>query len=280
MEKNPGFYVKENFLDIVYDKAQKALAQDAIKRETFANLYDPEQINKDNELVKKLEERFSQRSNQESVGHHLATIFEAIIHQHGEQSDWFGPFARTIKTDRYDDYVNGVDEVIEFVEPQKPSSHLALAIDATFNDNYLGNELKKILNKIDEGKMTEIKYFESSDQTFRGQLSLIPQIILCADEKTIRELADLWVNEPKRLAEHSIQLQNLEEALEQLKFFADYAKKVGQNKIAERYDHAISILSPILQEKLTTIRDIGNKRDAIYHNLMARLEILKGETLR
>ena len=49
-------------------------------------------------------------------------------------NNWLGPEATAIKSSRYDDIKNGVDNIVEFhKEEDFSSSHLALAIDETFS---------------------------------------------------------------------------------------------------------------------------------------------------
>jgi len=277
--ERPDFYIKERFFDIAYDKAKEVLERDTISLDSFSGLYDPQKIAQAKEYVFKREEAFIHQGQHESRGHKLGVILEAIVHQHIEQSNWFGEYAQTIKPSRYDDVKHGVDEIIEFQEPEKPTSHLALGIDATLNTDKIGTKLKKILTKIDQGQMTQIEYFISSDGSYRGELNRVPLLIVGADENTIKNLADTWINEPRRLAEHPFQLQVLEEVMEQLYFFAEYAEARSHTDIAARYRQALAVLKPFYLEQNHTGRNRG-QRDGFHTNLMAQIDNLRNLTLK
>src|SRR3989344_6211954 len=104
----------------IYEKATKEIEIDRINPDDFIDLYDTE---KDKKYVAEMEQKFAKNSSpdkQESLK--LATIFEAIVHQHAELSDWLGPNASTIKTSKYDDIKNGVDSIVEIKEGEKSAS--------------------------------------------------------------------------------------------------------------------------------------------------------------
>lgn len=274
MKENFEFYVKEKFIDIAYRKAQETLAKDAIDIDSFSDKYDPALIAKHQAYLKKREEEFSARGQYERPTYKLSVILEAIIHEHGEQSNWFGPYCRTIKTTSYDDIAHGVDEIVEFSEPERETSHLALGIDATYGTDRLGEKIAQILDKIDSDQLSQIDYFVSGDESYRGELNKIPIIVLCATEGTVKNLADIWVNDGRSLATNPFQLQILEEAAIQLDFFAKYAEKQGKTTSTRKYRSALSIIKKILDDKRKEVRDPSKARDGAYHELISRIKAL------
>src|SRR5690349_11480567 len=99
----------------IHDKAKAVLEGAKIKEEKFADLYGEETVKRDEEIVKKKRAEFKRQSDEYSEDQkRFADIFEALILEQGELSNWFGENAITHKTSDFDDINNGVDAVIEF----------------------------------------------------------------------------------------------------------------------------------------------------------------------
>jgi len=274
-------FIKDRMIENIgsgqaFERAKKVIKENEVQMEDFKDTYDD--IDKDKKYVAKREKQFQEQTTPalEEINK-LATIFEAIIFEQGEQSDWLGSNTETIKTSRFDDIANGVDMIVEFTPEDQPVSHLGMAIDATFNSD-TSAKFERIKREIDEGKMAEVKYFQSDNQEFKGKLKMIPRIVIGADSKAISELSELWLEESrgskKVLAEHQIQFQILEEIIMQLRAFKTYAEKIGQNKIAEVYKQALNIILPIYKEKTKQIKDKRN-RDSVFLDIEKNLEMFK-----
>jgi hypothetical protein len=69
-------------------------------------------------------------------------------------------------TSKFDDIVNGVDGVIEFLDNEEESSqeHIALSFDVVFSsdEQRVIHKLNRTKKEIENGKLTEVKYFEDS----------------------------------------------------------------------------------------------------------------------
>lgn len=241
---------KELLLDRAYKKAQEILQEDIVDPEEFVDLYGRENVEKDLDYVKEMEERFRKESTLEiERTKRMATVLEAIIYEQAELSEWLGPNACTIKPSRYDDIKNGVDSVVEFQKEEGEASHLALAIDVTFSPN-IEKKLERIKREIRNGQLTRIKYFVSEYMGFRGELTRVPRVVIGADVTRIRELSDLWLNKRKReLADHPVQFQILEEMRMQLEFFKEYAREVGREEIALVYHRSLEMIKGIIASK-------------------------------
>lgn len=138
-----------------------------------------------------MERQFEKQESPEELRHRkLATVFEAIVHEHAELSEWFGPDAETIKPSRYDDIKNGIDTVAELKETGNSVARIAMGIDVTFSHDA---ELKfeRIKKEIESGKLAEVKYFYSESSDIKEKLSNLPRVVIGADEKTIREVANM-----------------------------------------------------------------------------------------
>jgi hypothetical protein len=248
-------------------RAEEVLARDAIKPHDFIKLYGQENVHTDEEWVRKREAEIAATSTpetQEALA--LSRVFEAIIHLHAELSDWFGPRAHTIRASRYDDLKNGVDEIMECQLGRGAAAHLALAIDVTFSPN-IRDKFERIREEIDRGELATVKYFHSEYMHFRGQLSNVPRVIIGADCRTVKELADLWLNDKKRkLGEHQIQFQILEEILSQLKTFRAYAEQRGKTDLVDIYERAEGLVVKIWEQKRKALEDNG-LRDNVFASI-------------
>ncbi|HEY9584703.1 MAG TPA: hypothetical protein VJI33_03980 [Candidatus Paceibacterota bacterium] len=243
-------------------KADKVINRDEIKLSDFAGSADADRLRADEAYVAKREAEFAKVDSPEEVeGLKWSRVLEALIHEQGEQSNWFGPDAVTIKTSRYDDIARGVDEVVQFRKEDAGLYFLGLAIDATYSHDAV-KKLKTIREEIEKGTLASLRYFISEDADIKGEFNNIPRVIVGVDKKTVGEVAELWLGgKSKELAAHPIQFQILEQILEQCETFAKYAAKIGQNDVARKYESTASIIKDVLTEKQKTIKDSGTRDD-------------------
>jgi len=264
---------KNQFLEKAYKKALEIIERDRIKTDELADLYGAETIARDNAYVKKREEEFEiSLSDADRQQRKLAAVFEAILHEHGEQSNWFGEAAVTIKTSRFDDIVNGVDEIVEFEEKATSPSYLALAVDATYS-TFPDHKLIKIKEEINKGELAQIKYAVAENTGFRGELNKVPRVVIGVSSRTVNELAELWLSKDNKvLANHPVQMQILEEVLMQAKAFAKYAENIGQPEIARKYEKTQAIITGVIEKKKNQqgFSDSG-KRDDVFVSLEVAL---------
>lgn len=271
MEKFESKKLEEKLtLEQINKKAEEILQEDTINPDDFIDLYGKDNIREDKEYVRKMENTFKVDSPEQLEINKLATIFEAIIYEHTELSNWFGPDAFTIKSSRYDDIKNGVDSIVEFRESDYAASYLALAIDVTFSAD-VEKKFERIKKEIEEGELSKIKYFVSEHMNVRGELAKIPRVVIGAESKTVKNLAELWIEEKnKDLGIHPIQFQVLEEAITQLETFKHYAEKVNRPEIAGVYHKTLNLVKKIYEEKLTEIHDAG-ERDKVFYAIEEKM---------
>lgn len=261
-------------IDQAYKQAIKKMRREAINPETFRDIYH-EGVDKDNTYVKAMEDKFKQDSTSEKEEVlKLATVFEGIIHENAELSDWLGQNAQTFKTSRFDDIANGVDTIVEFEESETTASHLALAIDVTFSSD-TERKLADIRDKIKKGELTKIKYFASEHLGMRGELAKVPRVIIGAESKTIKQLAELWIegDKKKELGVHPIQFQILEEIVEQLETFQNFAERNHQPELAAIFEKRLAFVSKILEEKRIMLDDNG-ERDSVFEDIERNLRTM------
>jgi len=257
-------------LDQMFRRAERTLLRGEVKLEDFLDIYGEGEIAKDKAYVEGREKIFSEqkKSPQQEETHKLATVFEGIMFEHGELSDWFGPDVETKKTSRYDDIRNGVDTVIEFADEEKnPMSHLALAVDVTFSSN-TQDKFDRIRREIESDELAQVKYFDSRSR----EPLLAPRFVVGADPRTVKELGELWIEGKKReLGGHRVQLQILEEILYQAEAFGAYAEKQGSDKVSMSYRKVEQIIRDILAEKQRSVEDSG-ERDNIFFYIKSTAE--------
>lgn len=175
----------------------------------------------------------------------MALIFEALVLDQTERSNWLGENAMTVRASKFDDYANGVDMIVEF--PEEISRHLALAVDVTTSE-MLAKKFSRIREEIDRGRLSRVKYYDSKN--FRGELKNVPRIIIGADQSSVRQAGELWLeNKNKELAVHPMQNIILDEIVFQLKAFSDYAAGRGKKEIADSYNNSLKIIERIIREK-------------------------------
>lgn len=238
-------------IDEAHARAKGRLAEYEIKLIQFAGLYGDIVLKEDAGVAARLAEKYDEQPSKK-----YADILEAIVCEHGELSEWFGPQSRVIKTSRFDDYINKIDMVVETETDNRQFSHLALGVDVTFGSADLHNKFvgpNGIKARIDAGALGEIKYFHSDRQHFTGRKNRVPQVVVGFEIERVKELALLWMNRRnKELERHAAQVTILEEAELQLKVYADYARKIDQDELV-----------PILEAELQKVRELLNQKRAL-----------------
>jgi hypothetical protein len=261
---------------LLEDAYQKAVAlEDPVDMESFANLYKDVEV--DLAYVADMDRKFREGEMRETsvdaMFRKMAKVFEVIVAEQMELSNWLGETAMTEQASKYDDYKNGVDTVVEFDEPEG-ASHLALAIDVT-SSHELRRKFERIKREIDDGVLTKVKYFVSENLGFRDEKANIPRVVIGADRKTILDLVERWLDKDnKALAEHVVQAIVLEEMITQLEAFLIYAKSKCKDKAVEVYQRTLDILNKIREEKNLSEDMIYNAREdhvfgAIRDNLVS-----------
>jgi len=254
MDKGFERITERALIEAASRRAEREMETDRINLGDFRGRegYETKEIEEDLEYVRRREEDFSQSDKEEPEkieARKLGTIFERIMHEQAEMGDWLGPNAVTIKTSKFDDFKNGVDDVVEFQEEKSEASYLALAIDTTIGRDSV-SKLRRIKDEIDMGQLGGIKYFYSEHTNVRGRLTNVPRVVVGVSGETIGDLTNLWMSGDKRgLNGHKIQFQILREIILQAETFRDYAERVGQKGVAQVYGNLAESTRKIYEEK-------------------------------
>lgn len=250
-------------IDMIHTKAEKILEEASFKETDFIeNPYSREMVERDLALIAQREKSWGEKENShQKETKKVATIFEAIIFEHAELSEWLGEDSFTIKTSKYDDYENGVDAIVEFREQESPR-YLGLAMDVTFSsDPNSGDGMTKkfdrIFSQIQKGTLTKIRYFHAKNKNINihGQLNDVPEVVIGADKSTVLELAELMNGKKSEmLAEHKIQIMILKQMEAQLNVFIALAIREKKMNLAEIFHQRLLIIEGILEEKSDLVR--------------------------
>ena len=245
----------EKLLPLELEDAQKYLSEESIKTNQFRDLYGKEVVNRDNNLVTRLKQDFAENHkkilpngiNFEQLKQ-LSDVTEAYLLRGFNEGKWI-PHCNGIKTSDYDDYVNGVDMVLEYDNADSPARHIGLGIDVTFASN-VEDKLAKIKREIETGALTSIKYFDSPNSHFRGELKKVPRAVAGFDIDSIRRLArlrqtggELPENDPLRFVVlHQLDMQ--------MKTFSEYASKksLPSQEVLSRTSKFITLLYSFVKQ--------------------------------
>lgn len=171
-------------------------------------------------------------------------IAEALIFYCIEMNDWFGKNCTTVAASEYDDYCRGTDIILEFDRGDKI---VRLAVDVTILQNTREKE-NEVLEGIERGILTQLKYFISEMDETQGKISRLPKIILKMDIPKIQELSRLIASGNKeKLAQSKIKEDLLEEAEKQLTEQIGHAQKYFQREPYRESDIVIKRIQEVLE---------------------------------
>ncbi len=254
----------------MHPEAVRILKEDAIDPNDFIDLYGEENVQRDLDKVEKTKSGFDSTESKPA-----AEVFEALVYQNVELSNWLGPNAETIRVSEFDDIMNHVDLIVEFTD-ESAAQHLALGVDVTFGSISMQKKFDRIKSEIDEDKLADVKYFKAHG--YRGSLEQVPRIVIGVDIDKVVALAGYWERKDKRaLSNHIVKDIIMKEIVQQLQTFLSYAqsKKNSQNAVTS-YTRAINTIRKIntdqngfSSDKLK-IKSISE--DKVYQGIMKNLE--------
>jgi len=241
-----------------HKKAESVLSG-RVKESDFVDVYGEQEVARDLEKVEELKRKFVGDQTPESAEtKKIADIFEAIVLEHGELSEWFGENGFTVGVSEYDDFINGVDMVVEFCKVEKSETpHLALGMDVTFTSDTTA-KFDRLREQIENGQLAKVKYFSSEHSNIRGGMDNIPEVIVGVDRKTVEELMELWLEKDNRALEgHRVQIMILKEIEAQLRTFAEYSKSLGNDDLTEIYKSRLKIVMNLLAQKTKVYKKVA-----------------------
>lgn len=230
-------------------EARKLKEKEAIDPRAFIDVYGEDAVARDLKYVAERKKLFDKET---SVQKQWADVFEAVFYQHAEQSNWLGEDAHTILASEYDDIANGMDVAVRINNDTNSFPYVGMGIDVTFGSTSVSKKISRLFSEIESGKLGKMRYFMDPDfdDRFKGELSKMPHIVVGVERSHVIELSRQWLNGEKRaLAENPIQLVVLQQIMEQLKTFRDFATKIGKHDLADVYAADMAVFAPVLRER-------------------------------
>ncbi len=181
----------------------------------------------------------------------LSMQSELIFKEYFEE--WYEDRLTVEIATEYDDYKNHVDEIIEI---EKDAEILGAGVDVTLSTNEsLGKKLARVKRKIESGELGEIKYNWSFKTGKWSKVNNIPNVVIALDVATVKNLWYLHENlgsyenpeklpedqkekyksDLKKLRTHIARALVVEQLRYQLKVYSNFARSVGNQKLAERF---------------------------------------------
>lgn len=193
----------------------------------------------------------------------VAELYEGVVIEGIEGSEWLGDGWDVFVTTEYDDYKNGIDAVMVRTADEEGATdeYIGLAFDVTFTGQTreLERKLHSIQMLIDKNKLPSVKYFQDADGNPHKSPLVLPKIVLGSRYATAEKLIRLWMSDDpqknKKLASDPIQSKLLLETLFQLRFFYEYANRPNEHgrpkneEAAALYAAAYNTFFEIYQER-------------------------------
>jgi hypothetical protein len=261
--------VEHPVLKRMHAEARRILDDGSIDPTTFIDLYGNENVTRDLRKVETLKAKFE---NSESKS--ASEIFEALVLQHTELSDWLGPNAETIRTSEFDDIINGVDLVLEFNENQS-TKHLALGVDITFGSLSMQKKFERIKMEIEKDELAVVKYFRAHG--YEGSLKQLPRVVIGVDIDKVINLAGLWERHDNKALQNHITKDIIAEEIEkQLRTFLVYAQSISAENAVRSYTQALGTVKDVRTVRNGFVEDRARSEmahgDRVYQEILKNLE--------
>lgn len=221
---------------------------------------------------------------------------EIIVADQIEVSDWFGSSSLFFRTTEYDDYVNGVDAVVEFnVGSETSPERIALSIDTTSrtDTDAIGQKIDRNISKIFSNKL-EVKYFESPDldatSRYKGAIKDVVPVVIGLEAQNVNQLITnfahlIRLSEQKKdqsldpntrtraAQEYSNLRRQLEQDPSQIVFLEEVYRQLDlYHKLVTRENNSSINVKPSSLLKLSFIvEDILNQKENIKRSPKMRL---------
>lgn len=229
---------------------------EALSESQFKDDYSVGETERDKNLSKRLRKRLkSELENNKTLREFYkdSFVFETILFEHIELSEWLGAEAETILPSDYDDIVNGIDVIVRFdTDESVDSEYLGVAVDVTSSEDgdSLQKKFEKIKDLIENGRLSRLKHFKARGSEEPGLD--VPRVIVGTDHANLDNLKEKWLSgDKKALALDSFQFKMLYMMRAQLRSFRNYSKALGHLEMAAVYDRDYEIISEILVSKIS-----------------------------
>jgi len=187
-------------------------------------------VSGDKKAVEKTEGKFQKEEN-ESIGELLETVKTITFNKL-----WFKGRLVALRTSKFDDYFNGIDEVIFDTETYQPLA----AVDTTTN---IKEKSEKIIDKIKKG--SQIKYgFYLKEGVKKSSLNDLPTFIISLKPEELLEFSQKIIEHPN---DKKFDLDTEKNILESLKTQSKEFEKIAEPKMKHLYKMAGQIFEELVE---------------------------------
>lgn len=267
------------------DEVQE-MNEDALLEKDYSRVYSKEFIKECEEKVLKAESEYvilnkitdlkyevKDEQINTSESKKLSEYLEALFYKKLGGKDGWIPNAIVWKTSKYDDYINGIDFIVETEDKE-----FALATDLTFSHSKgLLKKLDRIKHNINGNTLPSVIFYERTETTVAKPMPLVTMAV--EYNKTVKALK-LWADgQGDLLNNHPTKAKTMLELEAQLEAFAIYAKSVGRRNIAASYNDMLSKIQTMMVNYEETIKKYKEQidDDTAYKTIMKFCEDLKKE---
>lgn len=259
-------------------------------------LYTEEQINNDLDFVQNQERKWLQQSEKMSPEDRtsyertkkIADITESIMIDrlsgswlNSDENENYDIIAHPTST--YDDYATGADVALEIKNNlSQQDRHVGLSIDITYSnkDNIIDKKLDRIFNEIYNGEQPRIKYFENSEETFKGAVDIARCVVVLSSD-TVEDLFKKQFNKDREsLDNHPIQLSVLSQIEEQSETFYALSLQKGNKKMARIYEEVLNNIALLKVAKKEDYQKITSTEDTSYEDKYTGMKLLHKSLVR
>jgi hypothetical protein len=240
----------------VYQQVQKRVNQERPKIDEFEGVVSREKILADKKDVAKMEEYWNKTNDQEVWDVKMKSeIAEYLIYKN--IGGWIDYKAVPLLTEKSDDYLRGVDLVIESEDNQKDVDHLGIGIDiALTSDKKVSTTFERKKEKMKQmlatGKMTEARYV--SGGSFTGSITHLPYTLLSVSSSHVESLFSKTLMKTPSVLEQQHILKHIVayQTVLQLNTYTAVAQAYGHERMAYEYakanNFAVEIFSDLNQK--------------------------------
>lgn len=224
----------------VHAQIEKLVERERPDPEEFRGILSDSEIDEDLKKVQELEVRWSQSNDQETNEIKMKSdIAEYMIYKN--LGGWMNQSAVPLMTAKPDDYLRGVDLIIESENGEKENGkdieHLGIGIDVALASERgfsasVEKKTKKVRQILKSGKMTEAKYV--SGGSYEGKIENLPYTILSIGPSHVEQLFSnvLRKDQSEKEKNHILKYIVAYQIVLQLGTYYDVANKTGKKAMA------------------------------------------------
>jgi hypothetical protein len=165
------------------------------------------------------------------------------------------------------DLFNGVDLILEQNVGEGAFAFSSLAVDATFSAKGAVEKISRTMERLHDGKLGRIKYFQSDAANFKGRIDGVPQFVIGVGRPALFDMVRQYVQqgavpeinqEARRMVLEQIERQSV--------YYANFLSSRGFGVEASHYTRAGDMVRKIL----TGTSPLTNKKgvDEVHHAIM------------